>query len=107
MLVSNLQLPLAIIRLEDDELERTSCCACTCAQNRCFRLILFESIAVVVISCLDIGIRGLALIKYEAVAMLYAMALESIVGFFIGRVKRIWRGSNILHAQLNKASQGR
>ena len=37
----------------------------------------------VVISRLDIGIGWYTLIEYEAVAMLHAVALESIVGFFI------------------------
>jgi hypothetical protein len=68
---------------------------------------LSGSIAVVVISRPDIRLVRFALPESEAIAVLHAMALESIVGFFIGRVKTIWRGSNILHAQLNKASQGR
>jgi len=105
MLVSNFQLPLIIVCLEDNELERTFCCARACAQNRCFRLMLSGSIAVVVISRLDIRLVRFALLESEAVAMLHAMALESIVGFFVGCVKAIWRGVNVIH-HMNKASQG-
>jgi hypothetical protein len=34
------------------------------------------------------------------IAMLHAMALESIVGFFIGCVNVVWRGRNIIHTEI-------
>ena len=105
MLVLNLQLPLVIVLyFENNKLKRTSCFSHTCAQNGYFQLILSKSITVVVVSRLDIRLIRHTLPESEAIAILYAMALESIVGFFIGCIKTIWRGSNILHAQLNKAS---
>ena len=57
-------------------------------------------ITVVVISCLDIRIVRLAALEYKAIAILHAMALKSIVCFFIGAVKRVWRGRNILHIEI-------
>lgn len=107
MLLSNLQLPLVILRLEDDKLERTSCCARACAPNRCFRLIVSAAITLIVVSRFDIRMMGYAPLEEEAVAMLHAMALESIVGFFMGAVKRIRRGSNILHAYYRTDSYSR
>ena len=44
---------------------------------------LSGSIAVVVISRLDIRLVRFTLPESEAIAMLHAMALESIVGFFV------------------------
>lgn len=44
---------------------------------------LFESITATVISSLDIGVVRFALLEYEAIAILHAMALESIVRFFV------------------------